>query len=205
MVFGVSMALGAFLAGHGGRPLGLQPAGGRRRRCRCATPSRCCSSCPSACCFDPAAPARRRRAWSPARWPSSCSASRWRRWSSCCSCGYPLRIGARGGGRAGADRRVLVHPRRRWRTSWASSRPTATNALVAAAIVSITLNPLLFRAIGPIDRWLARRQRRPVMTVESALDPSPATHRAVVVGYGPVGRTLARLLRRTTSRRRSSR
>ncbi len=67
--------------------------------------------------------------------------------------------------------------------------------LVAASIVSITLNPLLFRAIGPVDRWLARRQRRPVMPVEPAMERSPATHRAVVVGYGPVGRTVARLLR----------
>ena len=70
-----------------------------------------------------------------------------------------------------------------------------TNTLVAASIVSITLNPLLFRAIGPVDRWLARRQRRPVMPVEPAMERSPAIHRAVVVGYGPVGRTVARLLR----------
>ena len=32
--------------------------------------------------------------------------------------------------------------------------PVATNTLVAAAIVSIVLNPLLYGAIGPIERWL---------------------------------------------------
>ena len=31
------------------------------------------------------------------------------------------------------------------------------NLLVACAIVSITANPLLFRAIGPIERWLQSR------------------------------------------------
>ena len=70
-----------------------------------------------------------------------------------------------------------------------------TNTLVAASIVSITLNPLLFRAIDPVDRRLARRQRRPVTPVEPVVERSPATHRAVLVGYGPVGRAVARLLR----------
>ncbi len=33
----------------------------------------------------------------------------------------------------------------------------AANVVIGAAIVSITLNPLLFRAIGPVERWLSRR------------------------------------------------
>lgn len=33
----------------------------------------------------------------------------------------------------------------------------ATNTLVGASIVSITLNPLLFRAAGPLDRWVSAR------------------------------------------------
>jgi CPA2 family monovalent cation:H+ antiporter-2 len=72
---------------------------------------------------------------------------------------------------------------------------SATNTLVGAAIVSITLNPLLFRAIAPIDRWLTRR--RPAVTAGEAVTTAPVSdaHRAVVVGYGPVGRTVARLLR----------
>ena len=72
---------------------------------------------------------------------------------------------------------------------------SATNTLVGAAIVSITLNPLLFRAIAPIDRWLTRR--RPAVPAGEAVTTAPVSdaHRAVVVGYGPVGRTVARLLR----------
>src|SRR5688572_5989493 len=72
----------------------------------------------------------------------------------------------------------------------------ATNTLVGASIVSITLNPLLFRAIAPLDQWIARR-RRP-MSREPSVTPAPTpspSHRAVVVGFGPIGRTVARLLR----------
>jgi CPA2 family monovalent cation:H+ antiporter-2 len=84
--------------------------------------------------------------------------------------------------------------------------PPATNALVAASIVSIVLNPLLYRAIRPVERWLsarpawrARVNRRPVTPADvatpSADRPIDARHRAVVVGYGPTGRTVVRLLR----------
>jgi monovalent cation:H+ antiporter-2, CPA2 family len=73
---------------------------------------------------------------------------------------------------------------------------SATNTLVGAAIVSITLNPLLFRAIEPVDRWLARRRQPPPAAAEAVTrTPVSHAHRAVVVGYGPVGRTVARLLR----------
>ena len=84
--------------------------------------------------------------------------------------------------------------------------PVATHALVATAIASIVLNPLLYRAIEPVDRWIAARprlrrllDRGPSAPFDSAvpgtgrsLDPS---HRAVVIGYGPTGRTVAELLR----------
>jgi monovalent cation:H+ antiporter-2, CPA2 family len=71
----------------------------------------------------------------------------------------------------------------------------ATNTLVGAAIISITLNPLLFRAIAPVDRWMTRR--RPAAGVSAPLPlAAPSTaHRAILVGYGPVGRALARQLR----------
>ena len=73
---------------------------------------------------------------------------------------------------------------------------SATNTLVGAAIVSITLNPVLFRAIEPIDRWLSRR-RMAAPAAPDVVTPPPVSHahRAVVVGYGPVGRTVTRLLR----------
>jgi K+:H+ antiporter len=71
----------------------------------------------------------------------------------------------------------------------------ATNTLVAAAIVSITLNPLLFRAITPLDRWVSRRW--PPAAAPAALETPPVSpaHRAIIVGYGPIGRVMARLLR----------
>lgn len=78
----------------------------------------------------------------------------------------------------------------------------ATNTLVAAAIVSISINPLLYRLADPLDAWLARQPRlsrwlsRRAVALSVAHEPErAASHRAVIVGYGPVGQTLARLLR----------
>ena len=84
--------------------------------------------------------------------------------------------------------------------------PAATNALVATSIASIILNPLLYRSIDPICGWLAARPR-----LWALLDPPPAKpadldgkpqrsrvdpgRRAVVIGYGPTGRTIVKLLR----------
>ena len=83
---------------------------------------------------------------------------------------------------------------------------TATNALVAASIVSIVLNPVAYRAIDPIERWLNARPRLRAMLNRAAAVPSEVKesrtdrrmeprHRAVVVGYGPTGRAVVRLLR----------
>ncbi|HET6450821.1 MAG TPA: cation:proton antiporter, partial [Spirochaetia bacterium] len=83
----------------------------------------------------------------------------------------------------------------------------ATSALVMAAIVSIGVNPLLRRLLGPTDGRARRRppapdwERRddgrahsvPSSDARAGAPPDPR-HRAVVVGYGPVGRTLVRLL-----------
>lgn len=84
-----------------------------------------------------------------------------------------------------------------------------TNALVVAAIVSISLNPLLYRLVDPVHAWAMRRAwlcrwlRGRAPTKSEALLSAPIdqdaavspAHRAIVVGYGPVGRTLTRLLR----------
>jgi CPA2 family monovalent cation:H+ antiporter-2 len=79
----------------------------------------------------------------------------------------------------------------------------ATNTLVAAAIVSIVLNPILYRAIPRIDAWAAARPRlwkflnpplRETPDDRPAARPDPE-RRAIIVGYGPTGRTVARLLR----------
>lgn len=71
----------------------------------------------------------------------------------------------------------------------------AVNTLVATAIVSITLNPLLYRSIDAWERWLVRR----LPATAAAGDEEPTseqapTQRAIVVGYGPVGQTVTQLL-----------
>jgi CPA2 family monovalent cation:H+ antiporter-2 len=70
----------------------------------------------------------------------------------------------------------------------------AMHTVVAASIVSITLDPLLMRLL---DRALRPRRIHRVAEPEHHANDVAASqrHRAVVVGYGPVGRTLTRLLR----------
>ena len=71
----------------------------------------------------------------------------------------------------------------------------AVNTLVATAIVSITLNPLLYRLIDPFERWLVRRGRVSIDSDDTdSLEASAPSHRAIVVGYGPVGQTVTQLL-----------
>jgi CPA2 family monovalent cation:H+ antiporter-2 len=83
----------------------------------------------------------------------------------------------------------------------------ATNTLVAASMASIVLNPLAYRTIRPIERWIGQRprwrallDRTPSVPADLAapvLDRGGADprHRAVVIGFGPTGRTVVRLLR----------
>lgn len=79
---------------------------------------------------------------------------------------------------------------------------TAMNPLVAVAIISIMLNPILYRSLGSVEAFLTdhpklwallNRKARPSEPLED--DSATPWHRAVVVGYGPIGRTVARLLR----------
>ena len=69
----------------------------------------------------------------------------------------------------------------------------ATQALIAAGILSITLNPLLFRLVDPLSRYLAKWLSRPEPAGAPPLESEEA--RAIVVGHGPVGQMLAKLLR----------
>jgi monovalent cation:H+ antiporter-2, CPA2 family len=73
------------------------------------------------------------------------------------------------------------------------------NTLIATAIVSIAVNPLLYRAVKPLERWVPQRRPRADAVAgapdERSLADGDPRHRAVVIGYGPVGRTVARLLR----------
>jgi CPA2 family monovalent cation:H+ antiporter-2 len=83
---------------------------------------------------------------------------------------------------------------------------SATNALVATSIVSIVLNPVAYRTIRPIERWIGERPRLWTLlnrapSIPSDLDAARTErttdpiHRAVVIGFGPTGRTVVRLLR----------
>jgi len=81
---------------------------------------------------------------------------------------------------------------------------TGSNVLVAGAIISISLNPLIFRSMLGLEprlekwpwlaRWLAGRgeklgARANEIAAQRNTDPG-----AIVVGYGPVGQTVTRLL-----------
>ena len=70
---------------------------------------------------------------------------------------------------------------------------SAVDTLVAAAIVSITLNPILYRLVDPLDRLLRRTGPHGDVIPDDSPDES-RSHRAVIVGYGPVGQTVAQLL-----------
>ena len=81
----------------------------------------------------------------------------------------------------------------------------AANILVAAAILSITVNPLAYRLIGPFEKWSEKvapgfarwvdQRAKGTVSAEGPVKTAPGMHRAIVVGYGPVGQTVARLLR----------
>jgi CPA2 family monovalent cation:H+ antiporter-2 len=83
---------------------------------------------------------------------------------------------------------------------------SANNTLVAAAIISITLNPILYRYVDPFDawainhsrfwRWLNQRVRKKISaSAKRRQEDEVNPHRAIVVGYGPIGRSVVRLLR----------
>jgi CPA2 family monovalent cation:H+ antiporter-2 len=67
----------------------------------------------------------------------------------------------------------------------------ASQVLVVASLVSITLNPLLFRLIAPLVTLLRKSPEAGL----AVAPPQRGHDRTVVVGYGPVGRILTRVLR----------
>jgi CPA2 family monovalent cation:H+ antiporter-2 len=74
--------------------------------------------------------------------------------------------------------------------------------ILAGAILSIALNPLLFRAIRPLLRWigsseLARKFERPadpLAELPMSVDQNKLSGQVVLVGYGRVGRRIAETL-----------
>jgi len=83
----------------------------------------------------------------------------------------------------------------------------ASNVLVGVSILSIVVNPLLYRSVPAIKRQARKSARlwRILNPTADTLDPIADAHpgmddrpRAVVIGYGPTGRTVVRLLRSNT-------
>ena len=74
----------------------------------------------------------------------------------------------------------------------------ALDVVVATAIISITINPLVFQTIEPLAarlgrvRWLRGEPEPFDVGASSSLEPEG---RAIVIGHGPTGRTVTRLLR----------
>ncbi len=83
------------------------------------------------------------------------------------------------------------------------------SVLVACALISISINPLLFKSLNPIENWLRDRQRlwrflnhrverkglAANIQTQRYLSQRDDKSLAIVVGYGPVGRRVASLLR----------
>lgn len=68
--------------------------------------------------------------------------------------------------------------------------PEATQSLVAVSIISITLNPLLYKVVDPI----CRRFVKPVSPESDDPNLHASDDQVIVVGYGPVGQQVVRLL-----------
>ena len=76
----------------------------------------------------------------------------------------------------------------------------AQSLVVAGALISIALNPLLFHVIEPAQRWLLRRSQvarelaardDPLAELPMTTDPRFLSGHVVLVGYGRVGRKVA--------------
>ncbi len=73
--------------------------------------------------------------------------------------------------------------------------PVGQALVLAGALISIMLNPLVF---GLLDRWMARHPQETVRQAEPEPPPGPSLDlhdHAIVIGYGRVGQELARVLR----------
>jgi CPA2 family monovalent cation:H+ antiporter-2 len=77
----------------------------------------------------------------------------------------------------------------------------AFQLVVAGALISITLNPLMFAAVDPLDAWLKARpslrrrlDRGGGRLARPTPEHEPMRGHAVICGWGRVGRTVARAL-----------
>ena len=79
--------------------------------------------------------------------------------------------------------------------------PETQSLVVAGALISIALNPLVFKGIQPLQEWLLKRSQfardlaardDPLAELPMSTDPKYLSRQVVLVGWGRVGRELAR-------------
>ena len=84
-------------------------------------------------------------------------------------------------------------------------RPEAQSLILAGALLSITLNPLVFATVNPLDRWVRARPRLAEFLERPAgeLADLPVSHgeeglhgHVVLIGHGRVGAPVAEVLER---------
>lgn len=78
--------------------------------------------------------------------------------------------------------------------------PEGQNLILAGALISIALNPLVFKAIEPIHAWIRRRSKLaramerpddPLAVLPMTVDQKRLTGHVLIVGFGRVGRRIA--------------
>jgi CPA2 family monovalent cation:H+ antiporter-2 len=81
--------------------------------------------------------------------------------------------------------------------------PQAQSLVLAAALISISLNPLVFAAVGPLETRLRARfasvrklelRADPLAVLPGSIDSRRLTGHVLLVGYGRVGRRIAEAL-----------
>jgi CPA2 family monovalent cation:H+ antiporter-2 len=79
------------------------------------------------------------------------------------------------------------------------------NLILAGAIVSIAVNPVMFKLAGPLEKWVLRRSEQarrmqrspdPLAELPATVTHERLTGQVVLVGYGRVGRRIAEELAR---------
>ena len=79
----------------------------------------------------------------------------------------------------------------------------ASNLIIATAMISLALNPILYRWTRRLDRALARSPRLwrifnrsgKLQGIVGDVEKTDLVNRTVIVGYGPIGQMVGRLLR----------
>jgi CPA2 family monovalent cation:H+ antiporter-2 len=82
--------------------------------------------------------------------------------------------------------------------------PEGRSLILAAALISITLNPVVFAAIQPVQRWIRarssvaralERSHDPLAELPTTFNQESLTGHVLLVGYGRVGSRIAEALR----------